>query len=252
MKANAKMVNKMLAVLSYWQGDRVAASNLTKLIADLEERHNGFVDFLIVHRFDCQPDLDAVKYLSRKFNVRVYRSPRRGVGWPDGCNDIWFGAVEWVFHMMEAQRLPHYAALLNLEADVVPMDRNWLRAIAQRWDSLNRAKRLVQAGSLVNMGGKEHVNAVSVITGDFNFLRWLNRVGSSNFRGGGWDFALAPQIKQFGYANMPEIKLDWNLKTFDPDRWDAERQKGTVLFHGCKDDSLLTLAREKLLTKYEQ
>jgi len=82
---------------------------LARLIADIEPAHNQLADFLFVNRFDTPPDRDTVKYVSRKFNVFSYQSARRSIGWPRGCNGLFFGSAEYFYHMSaENRKTPRY------------------------------------------------------------------------------------------------------------------------------------------------
>ena len=236
------MENKILLALQYWEGDKAQAMKLARLVADLEPRHSEYADFLFVSRFDCTHDLETVKYVSKKFKVHTYINRQRGEMWPHGCNSLWFGTVDWVYSYGEADRIPPYKAILTFEADACPLTPNWISEISREWD---KAKVKV-LGALLQSPG-EHVNGNALFSGDKAFLKWVSREVGGCSPTGGWDFLLAPQFKRRGWANSNFFRSWWNTPSMTYDTFEDLVRQGVRVFHGCKDESLLSHVRRRFL-----
>lgn len=224
--------------------------HLAKLLADLEPKHSAKADVLLVNRFDCKPfDAAAVKYLSRKFNVFQHRSARKETGWPSGCNGLFFGAIEYIYHMSSAGKIPSYKAVFNMGADVVPLARDWIDFLHYQWEFLPASLKrdVTSAGALID-GDHPHINGDAFLfSGDLEFLKWLARgIGGVKQRAG-WDWILAPQFEARGWANLAGVHSLWNTATMSFTDAKSWQKRGTVLIHGVKDTSLLTFARKTLI-----
>lgn len=240
--------DKILLTIPFWEGDRNQVGLLAKLLTDLEPAHSSRADILFVNRFDCRPmDPAAIKYVSRRFNVHQHRSARKEVGWPSGCNGLFFGTLEFVYHMMAAGKIPSYKAVMNFASDVVPLQANWLAHMHDIWNALQQRGRVTNAGALID-GDHPHINGDAfLMSGDLDFLKWLVKdIGGIRQRAG-WDWILAPQFQARGWANIPSIISLWQTKTMPRAVAEEWRKRGIVLIHGVKDDSLLAHARSILL-----
>lgn len=237
--------NKILITQLFWEGDRDQAMKLTKLLVDLEPKHSDLADLLFVSRFDCKHDSVTESWASRKFNTYSYTSTRRGTGWPNGCNSIFFGALEWIYHKMAGGKIPHYKAILILGPDSAPLSKDWLPKLHQNWDKL---KNVYMAGALVEGGGREHINGDCVLlSGDLKFLKWLAvKIGDVKLSAG-WDWYLASAFKQWGWADIPSIKSYWRIPQFTQEDWTSSVNHGIDWVHGVKTDDLLLLSRKNLL-----
>jgi len=243
--------NKILIMLPFWSGDRNQGFKLARLIADLEPKHSDVADFLFVARFDCKHGDQTVKYVSRKFNVHTYTSKKRGVGWPAGCNSLFFGSMEWVYHKMNAGHIPRYKAIFNMGADCVPLSKNWLSQLVDAWDLYSVKAPLYVAGPLVPGAahGRAHINGdAAVLSGDLRFLKWLAMDVEDMRVPAGWDWVLAGDFEKWGWVDFPFMRSYWRHPgEFDQRGWDKEVDSGVSFIHGVKDDSLLNLARKNLL-----
>ena len=237
------MVNKILIALQFWEGDKSRAMALADFIADLEPAKSSLADFLFVSRFDCKMDLPTLGRVARKFNVRSQVSRRRGVGWPNGCNELWFSTMEWIQSMIAAKKIPHYKAIFTCEADGCPIQRNWIEWLSLEWDRVNVLKPVVMAGALVDPG--PHINGNALMSGNLNFLTWIARRVGGVRPGVGWDFCLARDFERIGWADIPGIKSIYNTPTFSQGQYDDMVNKSWVWIHGVKDTSLIRLGREK-------
>lgn len=238
---------KILLALQFWNGDRDMAMKVARLIADLEPRHSEFADFLFVSRFDTEQDIRTVEYVSQKFNTHTFvNRNRRGVGWPHGCNDLWFGAMDHIYSFSEAKRFPPYKAVLTFEADACPLTPNWHRELSRSWDEIAAPKNVKIFGARVEHP-LPHINGNALFSADQKFLHWISRcIGGCNPTKG-WDFILARDFKREGWANCPLIRSHWQQKTMPDEEIDALRESGVVLIHGVKDDSVISHMRKKFV-----
>lgn len=237
-------MSKLLLALQFWDGDKSQAMEVARLIADLEPKRREDVDFLFVSRFDCAHDVETIKHVGEKFSVHSWvNRNRRGVGWPSGCNDLWFGTMDWVYTFSEAKRTPGYKAVLTFEADSSPLTPNWISRLSSIWDQSQPA---CCVGAL-QTAPAEHINGNAMFSGDPKFLYWLTRevIGCSPH--GGWDFLLASEFKRRGWADSPAMRSYWGSKSMtDPQIGELE-SKGVVFLHGVKDDSVLKSVRKRFI-----
>jgi hypothetical protein len=241
------MNRKILVALQFWAGDRAQTMALARFLADIEPTHSDQADLLFAARFDCEHDMKTVEYVSRKFNVRTFTSRRRGVGWPSGCNELWFSVMEWAASMIDARKIPNYKAIFTTEGDCCPIQRNWASLLSRCWDRETAKKRVVMAGPLVDPG--PHINGNALMSTDLKFFRWLSRRVSGVPARVGWDYYLAPALKEMGWADIPEMKSIYRTPTFSREQWEDMVMNNWVWIHGVKDDSLIRIGREKFLAK---
>lgn len=245
---NPVPTDRMLICLLFWEGDKKQCFALAKLIADLEDSHSSKADLLFVSRFDCKHDMDAIRAISRKFNVYTHTSKRRGTGWPMGCNSLFFGTLEWVYYKMAGAQIPHYRSVLILGADTVPLNKNWIDIMRNAFEENGRP---CISGALIKdpVGGHDHINGdCALLTGDLNFLKWLTlEIGDISVQAG-WDWVLSKEFERRGWCNFPFVTSYWNRPVpFTQEDWEREQASGTVMFHGQKGFSLLNIARKNLL-----
>lgn len=237
------MVNRILIALQFWEGDKDRALELAKFIADLEPVKSPLADFLFAMRFDCNTDRSIVDYVARKFNVYVLKSRRRGVGWPIGCNELWFSVMEWIESMIRVKKVPRYKAVFTCEADGCPIQRDWIARMSSEWDRVNAPKPVCIAGPLVEPG--PHINGNALLTCHPRFLHWVaRRIGGVREKVG-WDFILAKRFQRIGWADIPGMKSLYNTPTFSREQYADMIKNNYIWVHGVKDLSLLHLGRER-------
>jgi hypothetical protein len=234
-----------LLVLPFWEKDKVQAMTLARLIADIEPRHSDLADFLFVNRFDCEQDPATVKYVSRKFNTFTYRSPRQSVGWPRGCNGLFFGAAEYYFHMSaEDKKTPRYKAAFFMEGDCVPFKRDWISFFSKEWDSFG-GKAMIAGKTIKTPEIREHINGNCFVSGDMKFLHYfVKRMGEPAHVG--WDYGFAEQLRALGVRDMPGMQCLWNTPTMTEEQLYKQVAEGVVWLHGVKDYSALNFAKRLL------
>ncbi len=238
--------NRILLVLQYWKGDQKQAMKLAKLIADLQPSKSTIADFLFVGRFDCPHDMEAINYVSKKFNVYHWISKRRGTGWPNGCNELWFGALEWVQSMMADHKIPAYKAVFTFEADGVPLSPNWINQFSADWDAESKKHETFVFGAYLTAPGP-HINGNCMLSGHPAFLNWVVRKIGGAPANAGWDYVMYRDFKKWGARAYPKLVSYWGTKTFSEEGFRIQLERGTAWLHGVKDDSLLDMARRKFL-----
>jgi hypothetical protein len=243
-------MKKILLALQYWEGDRAASAKLLKFLADLEPKHCELADILLVNRFDCLPETSAATYAERKFNIFSHTSRRRGTGWPNGCNDLWFSTMEWVLGSMETKKCPDYKAVFTFESDGAPIFQDWVRRLSFAWDRVQSKSKIYIAGPYIPPP-VEHINGNMMISTDHKFLDWLVRRVSGCPANIGWDYYLFSAFKRWGVANIPEIVSLYHTKDYTDERFREFREKPVAWVHGVKDTSLLECSRAHWLGKRE-
>jgi hypothetical protein len=240
-------MSKLLLALQYWRGDRDLSMQVAKLIADLEPRHNPDVDFLFVSRFDCEHDLKAIEQVSSKFKVWHHiNRHRRGMGWPAGCNDLWFGTMDHICSLTEAKIMPEYKAILTFEGDCAPMGPYWHKTLMASWEKVNKLRPVKVHGALVKWPGV-HINGNCMFSGDLPFVHHISRKIGGCPPIYGWDFFLTKEFSRAGWADCPHIKSYWQRNTMDPEEVDNLVDTEVALLHGVKDDSVIKRIRERFV-----
>ena len=243
--------HRMLICLQYWRGDRDQAMQLARLIADLQPGHSEEADFLFVGRFDCPHDQASIKYVSRRFNVFTHTTRGRATGWPLGCNDLFFGAMNYALGMMKTGRIPHYPLIFTCEADGVPLVQNWIARLKWAWVTASKARPICMAGHFIPdvhaPNGIGHINGNALVSGDLEFLEWLKKANETRKLKTGWDWILAEDFRLRGWADVKEIRSAWRRPALSEEEYAAAVDSGVAWFHGVKEDALLNMSRKKLL-----
>jgi len=240
-------MGKLLLALQYWERDRAQAMDVARLIADMEPRHNEDVDFLFVSRFDCAHDLKAIEYVSSKFKVHHYiNKNRRGSGWPAGCNDLWFGTMDYLYGHTEAKKLPEYGAVLTFEADACPLGPYWHKTLMASWRKVNKAKPVKMHGAMVQHP-KPHINGNAMFSGSLPFLHWISRSIGGCPPTQGWDFYLTKEFSHAGWADCPHMRSFWQCATMEPAKIDELIAAEVCFLHGVKDHSVLDHVRKRFV-----
>lgn len=234
---------KILLALQFYGEDREKAMKVARLIADLEQRHSEYADFLFVSRFDCSHDKKTLDYVSRKFNVYSHISRRREVGWAGGCNGLWFGTMDWIYSVNEAKRFPQYKAILTFEADAVPLSPNWISEISRAWDAGQPTKVM----GAMQTSPAEHCNGNCLFSGDIKFLKHIARDIGGCSPHAGWDFALRGTFKRLGWKNSPLFRSWWNYPSMTAETYEQLLRENVVFFHGIKNDDTVNHVRRRFL-----
>jgi hypothetical protein len=126
---------RIVVVLQFWDGDREAAFRNARRIADNEPHYRKDVEIMLCARFDAKHDDEIRNYLARKFRVSQYTGYRRSVGWPDGCNELVMDLFQESIRRVRSGDWWDVKALYLMEADCVPVHREWLTRLHAEWDA---------------------------------------------------------------------------------------------------------------------
>lgn len=247
-----KPAKKFLVALTYWDGDKAAANDLARLIADLQPEKSNEVDFLFAMRNGGTIDRATVEYVARKFNVWTLVGNRRDKGWPNGCNAIHMDMLHWVANMMNNGKLDPSGVLL-VESDCCPIYPDWLNRIMNEWKAAQAAGCEVLGHIQCPPENRFHVNAAGVYMPNL-VMKYPQIIGAP---GCGWDWHFGPLLQPVSKSSK-EIYMDYNKATTTEEELYAPRVRfkehpnGTTPYkpcfiHGVKDDSARKIVRRKFL-----
>lgn len=244
------MTDKILLALQFWHGDAAQAMQLAQFLAELQQGHSEEADFLFISRFDTPHNRQAISSIARKFNTFTHRCPRKGTGWPAGCNDLWRGTLEWTYGGIANGKLPEYKAIFTFEADGVPLVRDWVSQLSQGWSEARERQphQLLSVwGAYLEVPGP-HINGNCFFSGDQKFLKWVVNGLDEIPPYHGWDCYLWKAFKQWGAVPTNLIHSLWRTQTFDEKQHRIEVNSGAAWVHGVKDDSLLRISKNFLIS----
>jgi hypothetical protein len=245
----------MILALQYYEGDRVPAMRLARLLADLEPRPRTDVVLGLV----CQPGTpcsddvrDTIAYCGEKFPVVPVTSEFGALGWGDGSGQLWRGTMTH----FSRERRGHSSIFTFDGADGVPLHNNWLDLmIAEHARTRSRGKRV--SGFLnLDLPAYPHVNANMVL--DFSVwddnpsLRDTPLGASADAQAASldslrhnWDIYHARVFLSCARASTV-VSNQWNQRGFTK-KIMSDLARRSVWLHGYKDDYLHEVAGEVLL-----
>lgn len=229
---------KLLIVVPYCPRDAAPASELVRLVSDMESTRNPEADLLLLQRFDADRlPAEVTEEAGTKFEVRFHQSLRKETEWPSACDALWFSAMEWVLANGENR----YKALLWMEPDCVPLRRDWIKQANQVWED---AKAFV-VGPWATYCHREFVNASALYSCHPAFLRWVVQEVVDKIKPA-WDSQLGEKFAAWGSCYCPGMVYSWETKTMSSERFQEILKSGVFFWHGVKDDSLRRLVRQQL------
>lgn len=205
---------------------------LARLITDNEPEKSPLADILFISRFDCDHDQNAIAATSLRFNTWMYQSTRRGVGWPTGCNELWFSITDFVMPMMASGKMPRYKAIFSIEADGCISQKDWLRRLHEDWD---RTPCKVMGAKLPYP--VEHINGNLVFSTDPGFLKFVQNQSFKIPPGAAWDTHLASSFRDMGWRSDCGLASFWNTASMNRGWFDSLVDAGIYYIHGIKDGS---------------
>lgn len=234
---------KTLIALQAWAGDLERAVELSRFWCDLQGQRDGATDLMLVCRYDCKPPEGWAESMSGSFKARAVVSGRIGEGWPEGCNQLWFGTIEHCLEMARSGEV--YDAILTLEADTTPLQRDWTARLSSEF----MEKRVKVMGAYMDgpdVHCSHHINGNMMISGDLDTLESINSWAVNPLRAA-WDVWIWPRLRTIPWANTEQIFNCWNSETIDPGAVSSWRSRGVTMIHGVKDRSCLNAAKAILL-----
>lgn len=227
---------KIMIALQFWEGDRVKAMRLARLIADIEPKARDDVEFCFVRRFDTEPIAhDDLSHLSLKFKTHVIKTTTQWTGWPGGPNAM---ALDVLNAFKDWEGLD---ALLLIEPDCVPTSCHWLRHIMDEWESATTLQKWVM-GSWRGSGGQDgHINGNCVVRPDLAKVVPLGNLVGPGFA---WDCAIAPYIKNHWFITGAIKNQFQSSNATAADLLTPEfGEFSPSLVHGYKDDSAFEIGK---------
>ena len=231
----------IVLTIPYHSGDRDRASELCKLIGEIEpERRNDWVVRLVA-RFDCEHiDTLSMNAVGRRFDMSWTRTEPHAVGWPAGPNMMARQILHGVPRWLEDCGWSNATGIMFMEPDCVPLSRDWLTKLAAEWE-LARAngKRIMGSwrDSGVPMG---HINGNCIITPEsaMGLARHINQYFA-------WDCAISPYVRNHWHITGL-IRNDFEGKNATEEllRTPETGDTAPVMVHGYKDRSAQVIARK--------
>jgi hypothetical protein len=227
---------KIILCLQYWEGDRPQAMRLARFIADLEPVFRDDVEFCFVRRHDAEPlDDDTRHYVAVKFRVAEIVSPEHVPGYPASPNLMALDTMRRMADPSVAERA--VKACLLMEADCVPVARNWIDELSLEWDRASSHGKSVLGAWLPLCGKLGHINGNLLFSPDL-----FVRLGMENHPcppKKPWDIVYPPLFAPV-WA-MTGLILNLYKEICVPDERFQKPHCGVrppVLVHGVKDESV--------------
>lgn len=246
--------------IQFWDGDKAQAMALARLIADLELKPRADVIVLFTARFDCQHDRETMEYVAQKFRVFQYTTKRKATGWPNGPNQMMADSYAYCAELWIRNRLPDLRAVFFIEADCVPLSRDWLDQIIAEYNGCG--KKVLGAWLKKGDAGCEHVNGNCLIAIDL--FQKFPAIFHPREKGG-WDATLAYGILpnahpsrliwsdyRLGTADNPWTGCDhlWAPKVYGArDNVLYGQPLTPVYYHGIKTFDGINCVRQRLLNE---
>lgn len=227
---------KILITFNFWKGDKAQTMRAARFLADIEPTMCSNADMLFVCRPDCTQDEETVQYVSKKFHVYTATSRRSEVGWPQGCNGLFFGTADFIYEQRAAKKLPDYKAFLIFEGDSCPLVPDWIQKLSDAWDAANTSV----LGPLIK-SPPVHINGNALYSGDMKFLQYLSRKISGCSPCIGYDVFLYTALKKWGLKDCPIMRSHWHCPSMTPQVFRLLRSQGVVFLHGVKDESMMNV-----------
>lgn len=253
---------KILLCLCLSPLDVAQGKELLRLWADMEDTFNHQVTVAVCLRFDMDLARDVggevMSYARQKFKVISFKSARKGIGWPAGCNALEIGAYEWFVEKTRTGQLD-FDYMMIAEADTAPLRKGWIKEI------INEAydNKIVMLGAyFTKEEGCAHINGNCVL--HRNAWRKLQGIWQVPSRRG-WDCHIGPKALTVGTPSRliwqdyrlgaPDNPWKGDDYVFAPKMYGGPRNPlyGQVLqpcfFHGFKTMDGINAVRRRILQK---
>ena len=203
------LAGPLVAVVQYWDGDEKEAMRLLNFLRDTRD--------------------------SRYLDVDSHKGTA-GIGYPRGANACARDVID-----SAGDRWPHAAGILLLEADCVPVSRDWAAALHESWSRARASGRVIMGSWRPLCGPRGHINGNMIFDPKLARMVPLGPVPESE----PWDVVHAePLLPRAARTGL--IRNLWRER-FVPRARLVTPECGTrapVLIHGVKDDSAWDLCLE--------
>lgn len=236
----------MLCVLAYHHGDYTQAARLAKWIEELGGVRNHEC-MLVVS--STTTTVGVIEALQRAFKTVYLHTPvHEEHGWPQGPNSMWQDVARQISNP-HPMALPAPQPWFWMEPDGVPLEPQWLDKIEAEYTSAGKpfmgfkvtinvphmsgtgvyppqveqyTNRLIDLGTL--NGNTAHAWDLFFAADFQQFTHWTNLIHDVFWKGPGEVLATFPDQESLGYINA-----------------------GAVIFHRCKDSTLIDQLRGRFL-----
>jgi len=233
---------KIVICLQYFDGDRGNALRLARLIADIQPAWTADFDFMFVPRFDSTFDRATIQYVSRKFNVWTHLSTRREMGWPAGCNGVVHSVFMDAIQRVKDGRWAGVDGVWFIEADSLPLTKDWLQRIATEWGQARAAGKLVMGAWQSEWSPQGHLNGNMLFVPDLaSRVRGLEGCPPHM----PWDTFHAPKFAKVWHKSDQMVNFYKRVRVKPEELWGPDKK--WVFVHGVKDDTGYELVKERLL-----
>lgn len=236
-------MGKLLAAIQFYEKDKERAMAISRLIADIERQPREDVEFCFAARFDCGHDERTNAYVGQKFKTSLFKSTRQASGWPTACNMLWADLMEWC-------ALGNWDAVLTMEADAVPLQRDWLDKIKAEWMTAKAAGKLVAGCQITHAKygpNFTHVNGNALW--DARILKHIPEM-SITPKGYPWDTYHKPKYIPYAYDSPLFVSVHNAERKFTITEEFLYRPRiGGIIpafFHGVKSAKAEQIVRKKL------
>lgn len=233
----------MLVCLNFCQKDRDQALRLLQWIGELggAKGHDCVLSFNQEALRDNASYLEVVEEARKHFDSgEIFVPPDEDErGWPQAPNHAW---KSWVIHVRHQIQKP----FLWLEPDCVPIMPGWLDAISAAYETASKLDKHFLGAEVTEP--RHRLSGVAVYPA--NTIAFLRTRTLNMLDGEAWDSFFAQDIIPFAqFTNL--IQNVWAVSR-NPDTPPAFPDKeslallspGAVLFHRCKDATLIGRLRE--------
>lgn len=236
---------KLLLALQVYPGDFDQATELCRLISDIEPRRRRDIEFaLFVTREVTQDMIDDLNHiLSTKFTFTVIRSKRFGKGWPAGPNDLW---QEGMRQMLQTNGIykKGWTHILTFEPDCIPMRPDWINCLVEECRRMDvQQKDVCGAVCESENPARIHINGNALFRVDI-----VSRHPILSGAGGPWDFFHRGLLLSLGIDSNFIDQRYGDKETHSVEFFEEIRKNGQRLafLHGLKDPQNIEAVRQML------
>lgn len=244
------MDKKLLIALQCWHGDINDAMQVIDIIFKLGGgKRDKYADFMFITRAGCRPDKRKMAVLQSRNHLHVVRGKRYGNGHPGGCNALATETIKVAQNMLKRKEWD-YDAIMLIEADAVPLCREWTQKLNEEWYSGSQLCLGYKVTNAVCRGIPEHVNGNCII--DLHKCDALVNRMSQTPSMEAWDiYARDIMLSSFRHSKL--IFSDYRKRTITDNELFAQKKCDSlqepiqpVYYHGVRDRS----ARDAVCKKF--
>jgi hypothetical protein len=233
----------LIIALQFWEKDFADAMRLASRLAELEDTPRADVEVWLVPRFDAPaPTREVLAKVATRFNVNVYRTKRRGRGFPAGPNDMVHDVWMEVHRRCLQERgfKERVNGVLLWEADDVPVCKDWLDRLLAEWKTARQEGKLILGCKMDSP--VPHINGNMIFHPSlFASIRGLEGCPTVH----AWDIFHAEKFLPVAFESKL-IANFYHAKEVPPSRvWNKKGATKYAFVHGVKDGSIFDEALKR-------